>query len=58
MKMAFQLKKVLITDKVDPKCVDILKANGIEVEFNTALAKDKSQLIAEIPVSECREADH
>ena len=49
--MAFQLTTVLITDKVDEKCGAILRANGIKVEFNTALAKDKAALLAEIAVS-------
>lgn len=46
--MAFQLKKVLISDEVDPKCVDILKSNGIEVVKDTSLAKNKEQLLTEI----------
>ena len=48
--MALRLKNVLISDEVDQKCVDILRANGIAVEKNTKLSKD--ELIAEIPVSE------
>ena len=48
--MALQLKKILITDEVDPKCVDILRENGLEVVQNTSLAKNKNQLIAEIKV--------
>lgn len=52
--MAFTLKKVLITDKIDPKCVTILKTNGIDVDINTDLAKDKTGLLAEIPVSEIK----
>ncbi len=47
--MAFSLKHVLISDEIDAKCIDILKANGIEVDKNTKLSKE--QLIAEIPVS-------
>lgn len=47
--MALNLKKILITDEVDPKCVDILQRNGLEVVKNTALAKDIPLLIAEIP---------
>ena len=49
--MVLQIKKVLISDEVDPKCVDILKKNGIEVVKDTSLAKKPDQLIAEIKVS-------
>lgn len=45
--MAFELRKVLISDEVDPKCVDVLKTNGIEVVQNTKLTKE--QLLEEIP---------
>ncbi len=51
VKMSFALKNVLITDEVDPKCKEILETNGIQVTFDTSLAKDKSRLIGEIPVS-------
>ena len=47
--MVISLRKVLISDEVDPKCVEVLKANGIEVVKNTKLTKD--ELLAEIPVS-------
>ena len=46
--MALTLKKVLISDEIDQKCVDILVKNGIEVEKNTKLSKE--QLIGEIGV--------
>lgn len=46
--MVIQLEKVLISDDVDPKCVDILQSNSIQVVQNTTLTKE--QLIAEIPV--------
>jgi len=49
--MALKLNSVLITDDVDPKCIDILKRNGVEVVFNPKLAKDKEALLAELPVS-------
>ena len=48
--MALQLKKILITDEVDPKCVAILQKNGLEVVQDTSLAKNKEQLITEIKV--------
>ena len=48
-KMVITLQKVLISDEVDPKCVEVLKANGIEVVKNTKLTKD--ELLTEIPVS-------
>ncbi|BFY98923.1 hypothetical protein BsWGS_01963 [Bradybaena similaris] len=45
--MVVQLRNVLISDDVDPKCVDILQSNGIEVVQNVTLSKE--QLVAEIP---------
>ena len=50
-KMSFSLERVLITDEVDPKCKEILENNGVQVTFDTSLAKDKAPLIAHIPVS-------
>ncbi len=47
--MVVALRKVLISDEVDPKCVKILENNGIEVTKNTKLAKE--ELISVIPVS-------
>ena len=47
--MAFVLKKVLISDEIDERCIDVLKKNGVDVVKNTKLTKE--QLIAEIPVS-------
>lgn len=46
--MVIELKKVLISDEVDPKCVQILQNNDIEVVKNTKLSKE--ELIQEIPV--------
>ena len=46
--MVIQLQKVLISDEVDAKCVNILQTNGVEVVKNTKLSKE--ELIAEIPV--------
>lgn len=43
------LRKVLISDSVDPKCKSTLEANGIQVTMNTKLSP--SELVAEIPVS-------
>ncbi|XP_071108768.1 D-3-phosphoglycerate dehydrogenase-like [Haliotis cracherodii] len=45
--MVIALRKVLISDEVDPKCVQILQNNGIEVLKNTKLSKE--ELLAEIP---------
>lgn len=45
--MALTLKKVLISDEVDPRCVDILTNNGIQVVKNTKLSKE--ELLKEIP---------
>ncbi|XP_013409158.1 D-3-phosphoglycerate dehydrogenase-like [Lingula anatina] len=45
--MALTLKKVLISDEVDPKCVQILQANEVDVVKDTKLTKE--QLIQEIP---------
>ncbi|KAK3786625.1 hypothetical protein RRG08_027583 [Elysia crispata] len=39
--MVIQLRKVLISDEVDQKCVEILQKNGIEVTKNTKLSKDE-----------------
>ena len=47
--MALTLKKVLISDEVDPQCVEILRQNGVDAVLNTKLSKE--QLLAEIPVS-------
>ncbi|XP_067648777.1 D-3-phosphoglycerate dehydrogenase-like [Haliotis asinina] len=45
--MVIALRRVLISDEVDPKCVKILENNGIEVIKNTKLSKE--ELLAEIP---------
>ncbi|KAL5006523.1 hypothetical protein ScPMuIL_015329 [Solemya velum] len=45
--MVLTLRKVLISDEVDAKCIEVLKSNGIDVEKNTKLTKE--QLVAEIP---------
>ena len=49
--MVIKLQKVLISDEVDAKCVNILQTNGVEVVKNTKLSKE--ELIAEIPVRMC-----
>ncbi|CAH1789717.1 unnamed protein product [Owenia fusiformis] len=46
--MVLTLRRVLITDEIAQQCIDILKRNGIEVVKNTALAKNKGQLLNEI----------
>ncbi|GFN80594.1 D-3-phosphoglycerate dehydrogenase [Plakobranchus ocellatus] len=45
--MVMELRKVLISDEVDEKCVDILHSNGISVTKNTKLSK--SELLQIIP---------
>ncbi|XP_077977975.1 D-3-phosphoglycerate dehydrogenase-like [Glandiceps talaboti] len=45
--MAFQLKRVLISDSLDPCCAKILEENGIATDTKTKLTKE--QLVAEIP---------
>ncbi|XP_052811699.1 D-3-phosphoglycerate dehydrogenase-like [Mya arenaria] len=44
----FQLKSVFISDEVDPRCVEVLKENGIEVVKDTKLRLDKEKFLAEI----------
>ncbi|KAL0277326.1 UNVERIFIED_CONTAM: hypothetical protein PYX00_004664 [Menopon gallinae] len=44
--MAVELKSVLVSDAVDPLCVDLLKSHGIEVVCKFKLSKD--QLIQEL----------
>ena len=44
------IKKVLISDKVDSSCKDILEKNGIAVDYKPGLSKD--DLKACIAVSE------
>eukprot|EP00918_Siedleckia_nematoides_P025332 GHVU01054678.1.p1 GENE.GHVU01054678.1~~GHVU01054678.1.p1 ORF type:complete len:530 (+),score=45.78 GHVU01054678.1:106-1695(+) len=44
--MSFVLKRVLISDEIDEKCINILQQNGIEVVKNTKLSPE--QLISEI----------
>ncbi|KAL4222732.1 hypothetical protein ACF0H5_018773 [Mactra antiquata] len=46
--MVLQLKKVFISDEVDPRCVEVLKENGIEVVKDTKLRTDKEKFLAEI----------
>ena len=46
--MSLILKKVLISDDINPQCAEIMVKNGIEVAQKTKLTKE--QLIAEIPV--------
>jgi hypothetical protein len=37
------IKNILITDDVDPKCVDILETNGFNVTKNIKLTKEELQ---------------
>ena len=50
--MVFELKKVLISDEVDPRCIEVLKENGVEVVKDTKLRLSKEDFIKEIPVSD------
>ncbi|XP_053373404.1 D-3-phosphoglycerate dehydrogenase-like [Mercenaria mercenaria] len=46
--MVLELKKVFISDEVDPRCVEVLKESGIEVVKDTKLRTDKEKFLAEI----------
>ena len=50
--MVFQLKNVLISDEVDPRCVEILQENGIGVVKDTKLRLSKENFLKEIVVSD------
>ena len=47
--MVVSIKRVLISDEVDQRCVEILQENGIEAVKNTKLSKE--ELVKEIVVS-------
>lgn len=47
--MSLSIKKVLISEPVDPGCARILSENGVEVTTKVGLSKD--ELIGEIKVS-------
>jgi hypothetical protein len=47
--MSVSLRNVLISDAVDPSCVELLKRHGINVTCKQKLSKD--QLLQEIKVS-------
>lgn len=47
--MGIEIKNVLICDAVDSSCVDLLKFNGIEVDYKLKLPKE--QLIQEAKVN-------
>lgn len=38
--MPIDIKNVLVCDAVDPSCVELLKANGISVDYKLKLPKD------------------
>ena len=44
--MASELKRILISDEVDQKCIDVFEKNGIKAVKKTKLTKD--ELIKEI----------
>ncbi|XP_060565956.1 D-3-phosphoglycerate dehydrogenase-like [Ruditapes philippinarum] len=46
--MVIELKRVFISDEIDPRCVEVLKENGIEVVKDTKLRTDKEKFLAEI----------
>jgi len=48
--MSFKLNSVFISDDVDPRCVEVLKENGVQVVMDTKLRLDKAKFLAEIPV--------
>ena len=43
--MSFSLKNVFISDEVDPKCVEVLKENGINVVKDTELRLNKEKFL-------------
>ena len=47
--MALELKKVLISDSVDPSCREILESGGLTVDYKPGISKE--DLLAIIPVS-------
>ena len=50
--MPVDIKNVLVCDAVDQSCVDLLTANGIEVDYKLKLPKDV--LVEEAKVSTWR----
>jgi D-3-phosphoglycerate dehydrogenase / 2-oxoglutarate reductase len=46
--MGIDIKNVLVCDAVDASCVDLLKYNGIEVDYKLKLPKET--LVAEAKV--------
>ena len=44
--MATELKRILISDEVDPKCIELFEKNGIQAVKKTKLSKE--ELIKEI----------
>lgn len=54
--MPIDIKNVLVCDAVDQSCVDLLKANGIEVDYKLKLPKNV--LIEEASVSTCQRGIH
>ena len=48
--MAIPLRSVLVSDEVDPLCVELLQKNGIGVTCKYKMPKE--DLLKEIPVSE------
>lgn len=39
-KMPIDIQKVLVCDAVDPSCVELLKSNGISVDYKLKLPKN------------------
>jgi hypothetical protein len=48
VKMPIDIQNVLVCDAVDPSCVELLKSNGISVDYKLKLPKDV--LVAEAKV--------
>ena len=46
--MTLEIKKVLISDKVDASCQTVLKENNIEVDYKPGLSKDELKAIIKV----------
>jgi len=48
--MTLSIKKVLISDKVDSSCQDVLKQNNIETDYKPGLSKDELKSIIKVVI--------
>lgn len=48
--MTLSIKKVLISDKVDTSCQDVLKQNNIHVDYKPGLSKEELIEIIKVAV--------